>query len=546
MPLPPSNVQTCWIEDSRLIPRSGEPHLARLTYVSFVSSCLTLRQALLLELVQLVGNGRELVTNRYRHVRAASGEYYADLIELADKLLRLETCCVYEILVAAAMPVQEPMKSPPVHQAEPIPVWGAIADQMVALFGPPSNVKETTRTFFERVHPWLPFLSQQRFHHRFSSTRSHPEDHAFQLIPCVMQLVVTIPAAAEVSSRRSLLYRKTKQLIALTEAEGPPTLDLVQCRLLLALYEINHGATDEAYMSLGMCSRMGTVLGLHRHLQQPGHDDWALAEEKRRTWWAIIILDRFIRQQRPHWSSLAKDPSSSDILPIDDTEWERMHHDTSDDSPSPPLPISTTSHIRVGYFARLAQVAHLLGLVLNNTYNPTPDAAFNQQEAEQLRQTLDMYAELLPREATATECSHYCGVVMMCYSAQLLLEKPKTSTHGMNARTEMLTATMIQMARELNIEFELMGPELLRPLALFATYQVAMIYVEQCTVTADARHTDGIITILQLLEIFNGRWKIAGEFASICSSSSSDQANLWTGVYRGEIEGELRRLLINV
>lgn len=110
-----------------------------------------------------------------------------------------------------------------------------------------------------------------------------------------------------------------------------------------------------------------------------------------------------------------KDPSSSDVLPLDDTEWESAQLETTAERPSVSLSVSTPSHIRVGYFARLAQVSHLLGLVLNNAYNPTADSKFNEQEAEQLRRTLHVYAELLPREATATKCSHYCGVVMMCY-----------------------------------------------------------------------------------------------------------------------------------
>lgn len=100
---------------------------------------------------------------------------------------------------------------------------------------------------------------------------------------------------------------------------------------------------------------------------------------------------------------------------MDDLEWDRTRQmSTVRDHGSTPLLVSTASHIRVGYFARLAQVSHLLGLALNNKYNPTPDTSFNAQESDQLRRTLATYAELLPKEATAVDCSHYCGPILIC------------------------------------------------------------------------------------------------------------------------------------
>lgn len=98
---------------------------------------------------------------------------------------------------------------------------------------------------------------------------------------------------------------------------------------------------------------------------------------------------------------------------MDDAEWEHFPQQSSKKHTAPLL-VSTASHIRVSYFARLSQISHLLGLVLNAVYNPTPDSAFNAHETAQLRKTLAVYAELLPKEASAVECEHYCGVIMIC------------------------------------------------------------------------------------------------------------------------------------
>lgn len=109
---------------------------------------------------------------------------------------------------------------------------------------------------------------------------------------------------------------------------------------------------------------------------------------------------------------------------MDDAEWDQLRPDDSSAStqhmsqngsleeyPRAMLSLSTPSQVRVGYFARLAQVSHLLGLVLRNKFDPTPDEAFNAQEAQQLRRTTAVFAELLPKEATAADCSHYCGPI---------------------------------------------------------------------------------------------------------------------------------------
>lgn len=196
--------------------------------------------------------------------------------------------------------------------------------------------------------------------------------------------------------------------------------------------------------------------------------------------------------------------------------------------------VSTSSHVRVGYFARLAQVSHLLGLVLNNKFNPTPDGAFNAQEAQQLRRTLAVYAELLPKEASAADCSHYCGPVAICQrwvnqyrrilaistdrrSAQLILEQSSFETlsevepfHGFSVAAETLSITVVQMAEQLNAELAVTHSELLRPLAVHSIYQVSQIYARQCQRDSDPKYKHGIRVLLQSLSFFEQRWRIAG------------------------------------
>lgn len=79
------------------------------------------------------------------------------------------------------------------------------------------------------------------------------------------------------------------------------------------------------------------------------------------------------------------------------------------------MPMSTPSHIRVGAFARQAQISNLLGRVLRNQGEPTSDEVFNTEEALQLERTLDAYSILLPQEASATDCGNYCSPIGICF-----------------------------------------------------------------------------------------------------------------------------------
>ena len=173
-------------------------------------------------------------------------------------------------------------------------ITSTIQDYATTLFGSAQRHDAMLLEYFSRVHPWMPFVSRQRFYERLSGLSS-TSDHSFVLLTCGMHLILSVPPRVEVGSARSTDYMEIKRLLALAECQGPPVIDLVQCRLLLALYEINHGATDEAYLSLGKCSSAGIVLGLD-HMQRRKDDFqhrlWVQLEEERRTWWAITILDR--------------------------------------------------------------------------------------------------------------------------------------------------------------------------------------------------------------------------------------------------------------
>ena len=219
----------------------------------------------------------------------------------AEVLSRLLATCQYEMPISSASDFvtlgssrSGPSSLPWVY-GEPNLVATTIHDYATKLFASVQRLDAILFDYFSRVHQWMPFISRQRFYGRLSRL-SHTPDHSFVLLICCMHLILCIPPQVEKSPSRSVEYMEVKRLLALAESQGPLTTDLVQCGLIVALYEMNHGAFDESYMSLGKCTRVGIVLGLNQ-LQERVHASqdslYVMSEEKRRTWWSVIILERY-------------------------------------------------------------------------------------------------------------------------------------------------------------------------------------------------------------------------------------------------------------
>ena len=102
--------------------------------------------------------------------------------------------------------------------------------------------------------------------------------------------------------------------------------------ILTAIYEYAHAIYPAAYITIGTCARYGL--------------------ERRRFWWAIVILDRVVAQ----WSPTSPDPRAGDLLPVDDQAWDDENIDTSRISP-----VSSPLNTNMGMFARLSQLHISLG-----------------------------------------------------------------------------------------------------------------------------------------------------------------------------------------
>lgn len=115
---------------------------------------------------------------------------------------------------------------------------------------------------------------------------------------------------------QTALYHCIKSCYSYVEMHNVFSLRLMQAAVLISVYEVANGIYPAAYLTVGHCARLGHAMGLHKPkiaqqmLPTPGKaplpnlreseltllltaaDTWTEHEERRRIWWAIIILDR--------------------------------------------------------------------------------------------------------------------------------------------------------------------------------------------------------------------------------------------------------------
>ncbi|RYP65812.1 hypothetical protein DL771_008113 [Monosporascus sp. 5C6A] len=121
-----------------------------------------------------------------------------------------------------------------------------------------------------------------------------------------------------------------------------PLCDVPQALILVALYEYGQGIYPAAWMTVGQC---GT---------------WIEVEERRRTSWAVYILDRLVAigsRKRP----LSPEPSANEMLPVADSAFEAGDISAAvQDTVSAPFTTSQSP------FGRLCQGAMLISRTLDH------------------------------------------------------------------------------------------------------------------------------------------------------------------------------------
>jgi hypothetical protein len=174
-------------------------------------------------------------------------------------------------------------------------VDNAILKESVNMLASGVNIKETAIKFFDTFAIRQPIISRERYLGVLSSKCDNPKAD-FMLLAMAIHLLVQHPAPKE-QSMLSSSYMTLKSCINLWESSGFLSLDFVQARVFVTIYELGHGIHPGASISIAACAREARLLGLNKKVFQGvqyGREGQIRAEEEKRTWWAIVKLDRYV------------------------------------------------------------------------------------------------------------------------------------------------------------------------------------------------------------------------------------------------------------
>jgi hypothetical protein len=155
------------------------------------------------------------------------------------------------------------------------------------ILGDIDSKKALVAEYFKTANRWMPIISEIRFYGSLINP-GRDADPGVTSILLGMMLVLSCPEEANVCSE---IYVIAKEFLLRMEMAGHLSIYTVQLAILITMYEMGHGIFPGAFTTIATCARYAISLGINGTLPVQGKS-WVEQEERNRTWWAILILDR--------------------------------------------------------------------------------------------------------------------------------------------------------------------------------------------------------------------------------------------------------------
>ncbi|KAM0248825.1 hypothetical protein ACHAQJ_009311 [Trichoderma viride] len=266
---------------------------------------------------------------------------------------------------------------------------------LLSHIGDAEESRRIASRYFDTLHPPLAFISKTRFYGVLLSSPSELRSDVALLVLC-MKLIMSEPGHTNVRPDATELYWIAKEHMVEIELSRALTICVLQSALLIALYEIGHGIYPSAYLTVGLCARYGTALGLGQELSifeiAPGR--WIEQEERNRAWWAVLILDRHVHIGSPNIPLSTPDPPLDALLPVEDEEWNRGEWRERE-----PVRLASAATAKIGRFARVVQAMNLLSMSMNMAADVNIGKFSSKGYLIQLNRTVKALATLNATEA---------------------------------------------------------------------------------------------------------------------------------------------------
>ncbi|KXH60905.1 hypothetical protein CSAL01_07204 [Colletotrichum salicis] len=209
----------------------------------------------------------------------------------------------------------------------------SIPEAVLSIVNENDKVKSACDEYFKTFHVWFRFISTKKQLKAPFAKSCKPDIVALAL---AMRLVTSNPDDDTCSE----LYGQTKGFLNILVAGGVVSLPVLQAMILVVLYEYCHAVYPAAWMSIGLCTRYIELVGVSwatRDTAFHGSTDTVALrkptlwfetddEERRRSWWAVFILDRLMSVGSKRPCAVLRPQEDMKLTMLDD-DWESPEYD---------------------------------------------------------------------------------------------------------------------------------------------------------------------------------------------------------------------------
>lgn len=170
-----------------------------------------------------------------------------------------------------------------------------LPDEVALHLGDSQQVRETASKFFRTT--WMPIISRKRYLAVVLNPLSPSRRPTALLALCIKLCCLSVHD--DEGLEKTSLYRLVKAFYSDVESTQVLCVQVLQAAILIATFEIGDAIYPAAYLTVGACARYAIAMGLDKINKdrmggEPNTISWMEIEERRRAWWAVLILDRFV------------------------------------------------------------------------------------------------------------------------------------------------------------------------------------------------------------------------------------------------------------
>ncbi|RKL37238.1 hypothetical protein BFJ72_g7894 [Fusarium proliferatum] len=411
------------------------------------------------------------------------------------------------------------------------------------------------------IHQWLPMLSIKRLKQNAKALGDSTRGVVDVLVFLALEALISQNDEYTTLPQSNPSYLKAKQGSFIAESGGTINIRLIQTVVLIALYELGHRIYPAAYLTIGQAVRLATMVGLYSQKDakqlfvEP--ETWTLCEEQRRTWWAIVMLDRVVVAGSPRLPMAAPDPNTNDVLPCNDDDWTNGRIGFNEAL----FTRNFHSPSSVGHFARVCQAVHMFGKILHHIKAREKDTDPVELTAEALQ--LHIVLTALDQGIMSHDCDiatahgSLHSALSLCSLARLLLyneyacNEPSFSTarERLAAEVEMqqislegiqdiVSKTIPRMARQIvsASRQQSMRPRH-SPILAGCLYHAATECAWFVKENNDAEMVAGLDAITQALQALKSEWSVCSKLLhfdqKICKTADQSYADEYLSYLEG-------------